>query len=99
MDTEISEASPAGQNSRPPEAAIVRSVPDEPMVDRRDQRSGGPRACADPDQSAEQRGGSDPNIEGRDVSGDPEGIPGVGRVPVGRQFLGGRLFCRDNRPS
>ena len=84
MDTEISEASPAGQNSRPPEAALVRSVSDEPVVDRGDQRPGGPRACVDSDQSAEQRVGSGADVEGRDVSGDPEGIPGDGRVPVGR---------------
>ena len=97
MDSKIPKADTARQNSRPPEAIAIRSMPDEWVVDQRDGDTGGPCAYRDPNQTYGQYGRGCPDTEGGNESGDPEGIPGATRILMGRQLLGGRIFCRDSR--
>ena len=93
MDTEISEAGSSRQNSHPSERINLRGVSNERMVGQRNGHSARSHPYHDPDVAEEQcvagyanhQRGYEPSIEER--------ISGIGGVSVGRQFLGGWLFC------
>lgn len=97
MDTQVSKKGIARQNSYPPEAALVCRVQNEPMVDRRTEYPGRSCPCSDPNKAERQHFKGRSDIERQYKPRDPEGVSGIGRVLVGRQLLGGWLFCRVGR--
>ncbi len=63
-------------------------------MDQRDKRSRRSSAYRGSDLAQGQRGRHGAEIQKGDESGIAEGISGAGRIPVGRQLLGGWILFR-----
>jgi len=99
MDSKISETRDPRQNSHPAQKAHVRGVQNESVVDQRNEYTGGSCSYCGGAAAANQRGRGGEDIQGRHKSGPEERISGDGRVSMGRELLGGWVFCRDGRKS
>ena len=97
MDSKISKTGVARQNSHPPQKAHVRGVQNERVVDQRDEYTRRSCSYCGPSTTADECGRGGPDIQGRHESNPEERISGDARVSMGRELLGGWVFCRDGR--
>ena len=97
LDSQISQASFERETGWASEAVVVPSVGGQRVGNSGVEHSNGPRTSVGSDRAGEERRDHSTDIQGWNESSFEERVSGIGRVLVGRQLLGGRVFCRDSR--
>ena len=83
MGAEISQAGTERQNSRSPKEIVIRSMQNQSMVDKRDERARGSYSYDHTSESKRQYIGSGTYTQRGHEQGDTAGVSGTGRIFVG----------------